>query len=183
MMPEDDFWSLVQQAHDAAKAKGPAHGDALLEAQMETLQSLLMALPAAQIIDYQNRFSELSQRLYRWDLWGAAYWMHGGCGNDGFTDFRATLISLGKQRFYKTLENADSLAELIGRQDSPYLQGEGFQYVASQAYCAKTGESQMPMPWDVDATGPEGEKWDFDDKQETAERLPKLVARLPEMGD
>jgi hypothetical protein len=183
MMPEPDFWKLIAQSRKAALAEDPGDGDELLDLQSEALQALLVKLSPQQIIDYHERFHEVSGRLYRWDIWGAAYWMHGGCSDDGFIDFRSTLISLGKERFEQTLADADSLAELVDAELVPYLQGEGFQYIAPRAYMQKTGQE---MPMDFESTQPDeplGERCDFDDAEVMAERFPKLIAKLPEMGD
>jgi hypothetical protein len=183
MMTEAEFWKLIAESRAAALADDPGDGDDLIELQSAALQALLMRLSPEQLIGYQQRFEELCGRLYRYDIWGVAYWMHGGCGDDGFRDFRSTLISLGRERFEKTLADPDSLAELVGDRLAPYLQAEGFQYVAPRAYKAKTGAD---MPMEYEASGPRepvGEHFDFEDEELMAERYPRLLAQMPEMGD
>lgn len=182
-MPEQEFWSLIARARQTAIAQSPAHGDELLDLQIAAMQQLLTALPAEQIVAYQRRYEEISARLYRWDIWGAAYWLNGGCGDDGFIDFRATVISLGKERVRQTLADPDSLADLVSQKDTPCMQAEGFQYVASRAYSVKTGGGTFPLPdAPVQPEVPVGQQWDFDDEELMAERYPRLVEVLPEMG-
>ena len=126
----------------------------------------------------------IHSQAYRWDLWATAYWLHGGCGDDGFLDFRSCLISLGKGLYLQILEDPDSLADLAGRFDIPYMQAEGFQYVASKVYREKTGQSIPEREADEGAPPePAGERIDHDDAEVMRRRFPKLVARYPEMGD
>jgi hypothetical protein len=48
---------------------------------------------------------------YRWDLWGAAYLINGGCSDDGFDYFRGWLLSQGRAIWQATLADPDSLAD------------------------------------------------------------------------
>ena len=107
----------------------------------------------------------------------------GGCGDDGFIDFRACLISLGQDRYAKALQDPDSLAEIVDLSDVPDMQSEGFQYVASKVYREKTGQD-MPLDGSsCEHSEPDGEDFDFEDEGEMAQRFPRLVKKMPEMGD
>jgi hypothetical protein len=64
----------------------------------------------------------------------------GGCSDDGFTDFRYGLISLGKNVYYKAIENPDSLVELGADIE---IRNESFGYVAFEVYEEKSG-TEMP---------------------------------------
>ncbi len=118
----------------------------------------------------------------RWDLWGAAYWLHGGCSDDGFIDFRSALIGLGKKLFFQVLEDPDALADVVGRPDTPFMQAEGFQYVASKVYEEATGQD-MPRGEAAALTKPAGGRFDFEDEDLMRQRFPKIVAKFPDMGD
>ena len=181
MLNETKFWAMIEQSRSGAVKRG-LKGDDVLDDQEKVLAAELGKLSPEEIVDFNERFYELHASAYVWKLWGAAYWLGGGCGNDGFTDFRATLISLGEKRFKQAVNDPDSLAEIVGQPDVPYLQGEGFQYVAGNAYKKKTGK-EIPLGKSSRRKDPLGEKWDFDDFDETEERLPKLVEKFPEMGD
>ncbi|WP_238537811.1 hypothetical protein [Zavarzinella formosa] len=71
----------------------------------------------------------------------------------------------------------------MDRPDVPYMQAEGFQYVASKVYREKTGEEDMPLYASDHPDEPVGEQLDHDDEELMAEHFPKLVAKFPEMGD
>ena len=187
MMDEARFWSIIEATREAAKAKPRDRTTDFIDVHEQTLREALTVLTPAEVAAFDVRIHEQKVRAYRWDLWGAAYWMHGGCGNDGFTDFRACLISLGKDRFYAAIENPDSLADIIGASDVPYMQAEGFQYVAGKVYKSLTGED-IPDSVYRGVTCPEKPigyepRVDHDDKEYMSARYPRLVAKLPEMGD
>jgi hypothetical protein len=74
---------------------------------------------------------------------------------------------------------------LVARPDVPYLQAEGFQYVAMDVYKAITGQHSLPRPdkkrrWPYK---PKGRRFNFDSEKVMRRRYPKLVGRFPEMGD
>jgi hypothetical protein len=187
MMDEARFWSIVESTRDAATAIPREATTDFFDVHAQTLHDALNALPPTHIAAFEARFHELSVRAYRWDLWGAAYWMHGGCSDDSFMDFRACLISLGKDRYYAALANPDSLVEIIDAPDVPYMLAEGFQYIAGKVYESQTGTS---IPDDIyDGIGhpedPVGYDADVDhaDDEYMSKHYPRLVAKLPEMGD
>ncbi|RYD33126.1 MAG: DUF4240 domain-containing protein, partial [Verrucomicrobiaceae bacterium] len=97
----------------------------------------------------------------------AAYVMEGGCSDDAFSDFRATLISQGQEIYERALADPDSLADVDYGEDEPCY--EGFQYIArevAEEKSAGVSESSVPHPAD-----PAGQEWDEDD-------LPSLYPRL-----
>lgn len=183
MMDADRFWQLIDQSRQKAKKHKPANGDEFLDRQMEELTALLHKLPPEEIVAFKHRFAQCCNEAYRWDLWAAAYWLHGGCGDDGFIDFRSTLVSLGQEMFEQVLADPDSLADLVDRPDVPYLQGEGFQYVAPRVYKAKTGQEYRPDDEPLGPPKPKGRRIDHDDDEVMRRLFPKLVAKYPEMGD
>jgi len=128
MMNEDQFWDIIDTSRrQACKVKRQPTDD-FIDAHEKTLADELRKLPPEQIAAFDYRFGDYERLAYRWDLWAAAYWLHGGCSDDGFMDFRACLISLGKEWFFRVLDDPDFLADLVGRPDVPYLLAEGFQY-------------------------------------------------------
>lgn len=64
-----------------------------------------------EILDYQEKFDELHQALYRWELWAAADLIGGGRSDDSFIDFRAGLIAQGRDWYDKAAASPDSLAD------------------------------------------------------------------------
>jgi hypothetical protein len=184
-MAEDRFWALIEESRERARGRPLQGGEDFIDRHIEAHTEVLSRLSPEDLIAYDERFYLYQALAYRWDLWGAAYWLHGGCSDDAFIDFRSCLVSLGKEWFFRVLGNPDALTDLVGRADVPYLQAEGFQYVASRVYREKTGQDTMP------ATGtgsggpaePDGERFDFEDEDEMRQRFPRLLARFPEMGD
>jgi hypothetical protein len=100
-MDEDRFWKIVEDSRQRAKkAKLGPIGD-FMDAHEQTLAEALRKLSPEEIVTFEERFSSYMNMAYRWDLWGAAYWLFGGCSNDMFLDFRTCLVSLGKKRFFR----------------------------------------------------------------------------------
>jgi uncharacterized protein DUF4240 len=183
MMSEAAFWKIIDSSREKAKKKKRPPGRDFMDVHEETLAEALGELEPAAIVGFAQRFWTLHQKAYRWDLWGAAYWLGGGCSDDGFIDFRACLISLGKEAFQKILKNPDKIADYVDRPDMPYMQSEGFQYVASKTYKNATGKELPDLELEQAPIDPEGEQFDFDDEELMSEHYPKLVQKLPEGGD
>jgi hypothetical protein len=184
-MDEDRFWALIGESRKKACKKKLRSGEDFIDAHIEEHRKLLDKLTPEELIAYSNRFQYYWKLAYRWDLWAVAYWLHAGCSDDGFIDFRACLISLGKEWFFQILNDPDSLTDLIGRKDMPYMQSEGFQYVDTKLYREKTGYDGMPevIGERTYLTEPKGKRIDHDDDDEMRKHFPKLVARYPDMGD
>ena len=121
-MEEEEFWSLIEKAKELAP---------MTEQRPASLAKLLRELPSPKIIAFNRRYGDLKDLSHRWDLWGAAYVMNGGCGDDSFNDFRAWLISEGKRTFHRALADPGTLVEL-GRVDLLFL--EELDYVAERVY-------------------------------------------------
>jgi hypothetical protein len=184
MMTEDRFWQLIAESRRRVDRNTVKDGDEFHDRQTEAMRELLRKLTPDEIAAYQWRFDDYRNQAYRWDVWGAAYWLGGGCSDDGFLDFRSCLVSLGKELFSQVLNDPDSVADIVDRIDVPYLQSEGFQYLGIEVYREQTG-SALPEPEDNKSWPhePEGKRFDFEDEDEMAERYPKLVAKFPDMGD
>jgi hypothetical protein len=155
----DEFWALVDPAGNKI-------------APEKALRERLARLEPTELLSFQEHFDELFARAYRWDLWGAAYLIGGGCSDDGFTDFRYALISKGRRVYEEAVRNPDSLA------DVQIHRNESFGYVARAVYEEKAG--QFPDLAMDHPSEPEGDDWDFDDLDECRKRLPNVTARFGE---
>ena len=161
-MTKEQFWKLVGQVK---KTKKPE----------VAIANLLRKLTPSELISYQEHFDTLDRQAYRWDLWGAAYIIGGGCSDDGFIDFRYGLIAKGQEIYESALANPDSLASFAIQGE---ISNELFGYVAQEVYEDMTGEDEMPrLPPPKKPPKPLGEEWDFDDAEQNAHRLPKLWAK------
>lgn len=163
-MQEQEFWAIIE------KAKAAAGNDC--EQVPEALRAVLSGLTSEQVAAYDKRFHELVIRAYRWDLWAAAYIIHGGCSDDGFTDFRAGLIGMGEKAYRDALANPESLADL----DQDYVENmtimEEIAYVGAEVYEEMTGNDMPDHELDYPAD-PAGEPWEEDAVDEIH---PKLAA-------
>lgn len=162
------FWHILAVSRAAAGSDPDTH--------IRLLREELMSLPPAEIVEFDRIFREHMARAYDWNLWGAAYVIGGGCSDDGFTDFRAWLVSKGQEVYELALNNPDSLADVLDDKDGD-AQFEEFTYVASQAWEQKLDKPAQDFPGDTPTTGSEltGEPWDEDD-HELATRYPRLWA-------
>jgi hypothetical protein len=83
----DDWWGLIGRARtavgDRADDRNPPD-DPLPGA----LTDVLAGVEATQIIDFYLKAIEVTDTAYRHPLCNAAYLIEGGCGDDGFMDFR-----------------------------------------------------------------------------------------------
>jgi integrase len=97
-MDEQTFWQIIQQAHDAS------HGN--MARKCELLTAKIAQLSKEDAVEFRNIFDAMMRRAYHWPLWAAAYLIHGGCGDDTFSDFRSAQISRGRRAFERALTTA-----------------------------------------------------------------------------
>lgn len=164
------FWRLIAEARSAAGLDD----DAFLKA----LTARLDDLPANAVADFEHELQRAIAGADRWDLWGAAYAILGGCSDDGFEYFRAWLVSQGEDVYVAAVAEPDSLAEQLPLTGEPEL--ELLLSVASDVYERKAGGFIPSRTNEAVAPTGAGEEWDFDDEDEMRRRLPRLSARLAE---
>ena len=177
-MDREQFWALIEAAKTATGGDCQAQGAELVAA--------LSQRSVGEVLAWDRIYGELMAESYRWDLWGAAHLINGGCGDDGFDYFRGWLLGQGQASWQAALANPDSLAdhpEIGGRRPleerSDPLECDDMLYVAYDAYQAVTGQQltvevagRQPRPRPPDL----GQRWDFDDAAEMRPRYPRLWA-------
>ena len=128
-----------------------------------------------EILDFRAAFDECVNRAYRWDLWGVAYVINGGCSDDGFDYFLGWLIAQGKEYFEAALQDPERAGNAV--EPGEEADFEDMWYVAGRAYEASTGRDdfyeQLPPSPRGDV---QGEEWDEDD-------LPSLFPGLSKKFD
>jgi hypothetical protein len=149
------FWSLIDETHGAAGGS--------TEAQSNLLEQRFEDLPESTLKRFDAIRHELDRRAYTWDIWGAAYVIEDGCSDDCFQDFRAYLISLGRDVYERALRDPDSVAGVVQDPES-----------ASWESALDAGPSNYP---DLDGD-PRGEPWDDDQTEELLQRYPRLAERF-----
>ncbi len=116
----DEFWEIVENVHRAS--------DGNMDKKCELLDAKLRRLTLEQVRSFQAHFDECQVRAYFQELWDVAASICGGCSDDGFSDFRSTLISMGRETFERALANPQWLiASHYGAKTIPRY--EGYQYV------------------------------------------------------
>jgi hypothetical protein len=158
-MDDDRFWAFIGAARDAA-------GDDV-EDRVSGLEQVLLNHHPEEVAEFRQKYDEMLARAYRWDLWGAAFVMIGGCSDDGFRYFRDWLISEGEATFEAALADPESLADVA--QDDEF-ELESFGYVAGEVYEQMT-DSPLPASKSLEPAEPVGRAWEEDD-------LPGLFPRL-----
>lgn len=175
LMSEERFWQLVEDAKPnrqhrivAMFRKAPRYN---YTRHQQQLKKALMKLAPQQIVAFNNRLRQLQGQANDWQLWGAIYLINNGCGDDCFGDFRGWVVAQGRDFYYKTINDPDTLGELD--KELLLIDWEGFSYVPMDAMEALTGSSIL--------TGFEeqqeikGAAWDSDDT--LRERYPRIAAR------
>lgn len=156
-MDERQFWDLVQRTHDAAGNN--------MDRKCELLKAEILKLSKRDAIDFTTLFDTMMDRAYSYGLWGAAYIVHGGCGDDTFSDFRSSLISRGRAAFDRAVANPESLAD--ENFDDVTWFYEGFQYAVTEGVKSVVGS----RPAHRLPAHPSGTHWREED-------LPRLFPRL-----
>jgi hypothetical protein len=172
-MPADQFWQIIEQA---------VRSDHDPDAHIEALQTALFDLSPEQIISFAMTFRRYLNQAYTWDLWGAAYVIHGGCSDDSFEYFRRWLVSKGRGAYEAALAAPDSLAQM---ELSPGPEGawqfEEIYYVSQRVFESKGGAGDVRDHAEPEAGlgGPEpaGEPFEEDDGH-LARRYPNLWRRF-----
>lgn len=154
------FWDIIDQTVDEDEDR-----------QTEALENELKNLTPEELLAFERDFFAASLAAYRWDLWGAAYVINGGCSDDGFIDFRSWLIAQGKVVYDAALADPESLADHIR---SDFAMFEEFAYVAIRVYEERT-DGDFPPPEGAYPSQPEGVRWEEND---LAALFPKLTKKV-----
>ena len=81
----------------------------------------------------------------RWDLWGVAYIVNGGCSEDGFEYFRGWVISQGRNVTELALSNPEEFGLTLNHDGDPdECECEELIYAGALAYQTITGDSGPP---------------------------------------
>lgn len=194
-MDIDSFWQLVQRARTAA---GPAADKARRDGQPSAVAEALVAelglVPLTEVLEFDQILRDLVRRVDTWDVC-AACWIieYGFLSDDGFLDFRAGLVGLGRSTFEAVIADPDSLAghpavQEISRASgrSLWIGDESLLFAAQRAYEQQTGDAdafwEAIETADANAARPADgrefveDQWDLRDEDEWRRRLPRLAA-------
>lgn len=179
-MTEVDFWAII----DAARVGGRGRAEKSLPyaQQLETLARELHGLPPEEIGSFRDHFMDRVVESYRWDLWGMAAAIAGGCSDDGFADFQSWLISLGKEDFARALADPEEIIALAARPGVESIFFEDFRYIPYEVYENATGKA-MPRSDRRLPRSPAGKKWSEDQKRAVSEVRKERRAKARAEGD
>src|SRR5262245_20680256 len=104
-MDDVEFWRLIDDAREA--------GNGNQDRQHEWLVATLAKLPEPEILSWEEVFETHMVDAYIAELWEVAFIINCGCGDDGFIDFRSWLIGQGTVVFERTLNDPESLVDVI----------------------------------------------------------------------
>ena len=125
-MKTNDFWRLIEDAHVNAKGNS--------EQQYRLIDEQLGNSPASEIIDFETILKEQLRRADQFKMMEAAFIVASYVSDDTFEDFRAWLISLGKEKFERALDDPESIADLLTREQALEITGDGLVTAAFMAY-------------------------------------------------
>lgn len=165
LMDEEVFWKIIMTT------KEKSNGD--YDAQQEELAKELSKLTPDEIILFGNRFRYFRGQANTWELWGAIYIIHGGCSGDSFNDFREWVIGQGKEFYYNTIQNPESLVE-IETEKIEEVEWEGLGYVPSTVFEEITGQ-EMPYLYQENHETT-GNEW-AEEGNDLKNMFPKLYAK------
>jgi uncharacterized protein DUF4240 len=204
--PEKDYWDfadldpqqLLSESDEADEAEeedeeedGEDWIEEITDPVAHALVEELSQLPAAEIASFEQHFEQNRARADQTAIVNAATLIeHGFLGDDGFEDFRAGLVALGRATFESVLANPDVLAnhpivrEIAAANDPRWLGREDLLYAAGHAYAVVTGEDEVTFYDFVESLYPDEEpespeedepEWDISDEAATRQHLPKLA--------
>jgi hypothetical protein len=165
-MDDAEFWQLIESSQDEAHgARDPKQAIALLRRKLEQLRP-------EEIVSFNQIFNRKYLDAFSWDLWAAAFIINGGCGDDGFMDFREALVARGQPVYQAALRDPETLADV----EPPVRPVEGWGSAAQQAYEAVTGAIELPGDaYAPNPEGPAGTEWE---EEELAEKYPRLARKF-----
>src|SRR6266498_2086374 len=144
-MTLERFWSIVGEVHQNSR------GD--MDRKCQLLEERLRQWSLDEVRSFAEHFTELRDRAYSWELWAAASIIGHGCSDDKFSDFRSTLISMGRETYDRAIADPQSLADM--NYDADIAHYEGYSYAVFGVFNEKsTGEDfRRPRPHPKNPSG------------------------------
>ena len=162
-MDTEQFWSIIQDCHEASG------GD--MDRNDQLIKAAISRLEGKEAGAFYQVFQQMMDKAYTWALWGAAYVINGGCEDDTFGDFRASLISRGRAAHEKAIADPDSLADEDIDPDAWFH--EGFEYAVTEGAMASLGK--RPKRANPPMRTPTGTQWA---EATVGDSFPRLVRKL-----
>lgn len=162
-MDENNFWQLIYQSK---------HGASSCKDQYETLKDLLQTLTIEEILDFDHIMHARLIEAFRWDVWAIIYIIKLEFSDDIFKDFRAWMISKGREFYESVLNSPDDAADKIDENED--IEFRDIIYSAWDAYELKA-QDIIPKSKLRDPSTPKGRRWKEDDLEKL---FPKLCKKF-----
>ena len=163
LMEPSMFWDIIE------RSKKASHN---LDDQIRELKKMLRDLSALDIVAFDGRFHACLLELNRFDIWGAIYFLNGGCSDDNFVDFRSWLIGRGRDTFEKVLDDPEAIVDIV---QSGHDYWEGLQYCAADVYTKMTGNILPSSIIITRFSEPKGTIWREEDLFSLYPRIAKVL--------
>ena len=171
----EQFWTIVDETRTRA------HGH--LDAQVEALHERLSGLDVGEVVEFDRQLVAANHALYSWRLWGAIDLMYGSQGDDGFTDARTWVITLGRTTYDEVLADPQALADVdvdVDATGDDLGIAEQWAGVPAAVYAGATGRDLWEdHPERASVELPEGEP-DGTQLSDVPEDLAEIFPRLAE---
>ena len=162
------FWQIIEESRSDFD---PHRRDGNMDLQVMRLRKTLSQFRPQEVAEFDHVFSRLFHDAYRWDLWAAAYIIEGGCSDDGFTDFRYWLISMGRDAYMNAMHDVETLASIAFGSGIEVTRFEEFGSVASQILYKAHPDFHDDLPIIKHPQEPAGKAWEDEDLEQ---RFPRL---------
>lgn len=187
-----DLWQLIDQARAAADTGGrPPTGTEI----GQRLTDLLSGLSLTEILEFDRVYGQIVADVDRWEFCAACFLISGYLSDDTFTDFKAGLIGLGRDTFYRILIEPDEVADVsvvqavaAEKMGPMSVHAESIQFAAANAYTAHTGDdddfwealdARPAPPGDNHRRDDWSGRFGPEDLSAIPARLPRLAAMFP----
>lgn len=158
-MDDDRFWQMVEWANEQS--------DGDMEMKYWCLYVQILQLSPKEATAFSAIYDRHHDLSYSWSMAEACDILLDGAGSDGFDDFRAALLSMGRQVYERAIDDPDSLAEVNASIET--WRFESYSYAVMKAVNQVTGDDvkrAIPAPRELS-----GKPW----QSLMVERFPKLV--------
>lgn len=163
-MNEDRFWELIENSQ-------------VSDDPYEHLTESLRAAPADDIVAYQNILREKIAEACTFPILAANFVIQSYVSDDVFEDFRAWLVSKGRERFENAVSNPETIASWLERDEVDDIDGATMLLLAETAFAEYWDEDQFFERIEY-PSGPNIEEDWPDTKAEYRERYPALVDKF-----
>lgn len=144
-MNKNEFWNLIDEVNQETDNNDR---DGILKAT----QTKLLEYPLQDIVDFHNYLMFYQDLANTPPIEAAAIVINDGISDDGFLDFRAWLVSKGKDIYTNALKSGDSLADVAISSEPYATEFEFYGYIASYAYELKSFLEQKGIK-EIDGNG------------------------------